>query len=133
MFVVSYGVQLGPHRVEAIVCCFGNLVDRENLWKVLNTLKPLEQAVMMMRLGPMNCTSMQHKTAHWILDVTNPQHGDIAKRLVKAALSDTELPNLWNIRLNGEYLRRSLQLLPFARCLQGDANRLQKTQTCGRY
>ena len=100
--------------MEAIVCCFGNLVDRENLWKVLNVLKPLEQAVVMIRLGPMNCTSMQHMTAHWILDVANPQHADIAKRLVKAALSDTELPNLWNIRLNGEQFCLSIHSLSFA-------------------
>ena len=94
-------MQLGPHRAEAIVCCYGNLLDPENFWTVLYALQSLEQAIVISRLSPVTCFAPQHLSMHWILDVTNPSHADIAKKLVKAASGDTELPNLWNIRLNG--------------------------------
>lgn len=41
-----------PHRVEALVILYGRLVSKEEVWKPLYVLSPVEQAVAINRLGP---------------------------------------------------------------------------------
>jgi hypothetical protein len=37
-----------------------------------------------------------------MLDLSNPGHEEVAKKLVGLAVAGGELPNFWNIRLRGE-------------------------------
>eukprot|EP00210_Caulerpa_lentillifera_P000859 g832.t1 len=100
--------KLGPHRVESVICCYANICDIENFWTVLYLLSPVEQSILLFRLSPVTCFNPNHLSLHWILDISNSIHEDIAKKLTKAALIDIELPNFWNIRLNGERRRRQI-------------------------
>lgn len=68
---------------------------------VLYALKGLEQSIAILRLGPSVCFNPKHPSMHWVLDVGNPAHEEVTKKLVYLAANDTELPNMWNIRLNG--------------------------------
>ncbi|CAD7702924.1 unnamed protein product, partial [Ostreobium quekettii] len=93
--------QLSPQRVEAAVVCYANIVDKENFWQVLYALKGIEQATAALRLGPLTVFNPKHASIHWLLDFSHPSHEEAARKLVGVASSDQELPNLWNIRLNG--------------------------------
>ncbi|KAG2440423.1 hypothetical protein HYH02_010310 [Chlamydomonas schloesseri] len=90
-----------PHRVEVLVVTFCLIVDRKNLWSLLYTLSPLEQALAMWRLGPANVFDRAHPTGHYILDLANPAHEVVARKLVELSLAQPDLPNFWNIRING--------------------------------
>lgn len=103
--------QLGPQRIEAAVACYANILDKENLWIVLYTLKGLEQSIAILRLGPNICFNSKHPSMHWVLDVSNPAHEEVTKKLVYLAANDTELSNMWNIRLNGNATYSSGYLL----------------------
>lgn len=85
-----------------MICCYANVCDIDEFWTVIYSLSPVEQSILLFRLGPVTCFNPEHLSMHWMLDVSNSMHEDIAKKLVKAALIDTELPNFWNIRLNGD-------------------------------
>lgn len=88
-----------------MVACYANILDKENLWKVLYTLNGVEQSIALLRLGPAVCFDAKHPSMHWILDVSNPAHEETTKKLVHLAASDMEFPNMWNIRLNGKYAK----------------------------
>ncbi|GMH33627.1 hypothetical protein BSKO_01461 [Bryopsis sp. KO-2023] len=93
--------QLGPQRIEIVVACYANILDKENFWQVLYALRGWEQSIAICRLGPTVCFDPKHPSLHWILDSSNPTHEEVTKKLVHLAASDTDLPNMWNIRLNG--------------------------------
>jgi hypothetical protein len=62
----------------------------------------LEQSNLLQRLGPWRLFSPAHASCHWVLDLSNPGHEEVAKKLVGLAVAGGELPNFWNIRLRGE-------------------------------
>ncbi len=62
----------------------------------------LLQANVAHRLGPANIFNAKHCSIHWVLDLVNPHHEEVAKKLVAMATASGELPNLWNIRMRGE-------------------------------
>ncbi|KAG2497889.1 hypothetical protein HYH03_004155 [Edaphochlamys debaryana] len=93
--------EASPHRVEVFVTCYCLIVDRKNVWTILYGLTALEQGLAMWRLGPANLFDRAHPTAHYILDLGNPAHEQVARKLVDLANATPELPNFWNIRLNG--------------------------------
>ena len=49
------------------------------------------------QLGP----TRPRPPGHYILDLANPQHEAVAHKLVELSLAQPELPNFWNIRING--------------------------------
>lgn len=61
----------------------------------------LEQSNLLQRLGPWRLFTPGHASCHWVLDLSNPGHEEVAKRLVGLAVAGGELPNFWNIRLRG--------------------------------
>jgi hypothetical protein len=62
----------------------------------------LEQSNLLQRLGPWRLFSAAHASCHWVLDLSNPGHEEVARKLVGLAVAGGELPNFWNIRLRGE-------------------------------
>ena len=84
-----------------MILCYSNIVDKENLWRVLYALRGLEQAMAAVRLGPTTVFDPKHPSIHWLLDLSHPSHEEVARKLVNIAAADAELPNFWNIRLNG--------------------------------
>eukprot|EP00798_Chlamydomonas_sp_ICE-L_P022708 gene22707-29864_t len=71
------------------------------IWTIMYSLRPMEQAVAMWRLGPNNLYDKHHPSGHYILDVTNPAHETIGKRLMDLAANFQDFPNIWNIRSTG--------------------------------
>lgn len=59
------------------------------------------QAVVVWRLGPANVFDRAHPSGHYVLDVSNPAHESVAKRLVDIAGNSSDMPNIWNLRMNG--------------------------------
>ncbi|KAL0041640.1 hypothetical protein WJX79_010316 [Trebouxia sp. C0005] len=93
----------GSHnRVEAAVCLYARMVDKENLWLVLYALKGLEQSEAVMRLGLKLAFNPKRCSLHFQLNVANPEHAEIAKKLVDMAQKTPEVRNWWNIRLAGK-------------------------------
>ncbi|KAL3161084.1 hypothetical protein ABBQ38_009466 [Trebouxia sp. C0009 RCD-2024] len=93
----------GSHnRVEAFVCLYARMVDKDNLWLVLYALKGLEQSVAVMRLGLRLAFNPRRCSLHFQLNAANPEHADIAKKLVDMAQKTPEVRNWWNIRLAGK-------------------------------
>jgi hypothetical protein len=75
------------HHTEATMCVY---------------VQCLEQSNLLQRLGPWRLFSAAHPSCHWVLDLSNPGHEEVAKKLVALAVAGGELPNFWNIRLRGE-------------------------------
>ncbi|KAL0042382.1 hypothetical protein WJX77_010805 [Trebouxia sp. C0004] len=93
----------GSHnRVEAVVCLYARMVDKENLWLVLYALKGLEQSEAVMRLGLKLAFNLKRCSLHFQLNVANPEHAEVAKKLVDMAQKAPEVRNWWNIRLAGK-------------------------------
>eukprot|EP00879_Flechtneria_rotunda_P023400 GHRR01024752.1.p1 GENE.GHRR01024752.1~~GHRR01024752.1.p1 ORF type:complete len:705 (+),score=359.40 GHRR01024752.1:417-2531(+) len=93
---------LSPHRVEVAVVCWPVTLDRaDNYWTVLYALQGMEQSNLLQRLGPWRLYNPQHASCHWVLDLSNPGHEEVAKKLVAQAVAGGELPNFWNIRVRG--------------------------------
>ncbi|GLI68625.1 hypothetical protein VaNZ11_013103, partial [Volvox africanus] len=90
-----------PHRVEVLVTCYCLIVDRSNIWNIMYGMEPMEQALAMWRLGPANLFDKAHPTGHYVLDLNNPHHESVARKLVELALANPDLPNFWNVRING--------------------------------
>lgn len=77
----------------------------EQFYRVLYSLRPLEQAAVAWRLGPQRIFNPRHCSLHWVLDVANPGHEEVAKKLVAMAVaSGPDTPNVWNLRLRGGLL-----------------------------
>jgi hypothetical protein len=53
------------------------------------------------RLGPAQVLDPRHPSQHWVLDLTNPAHEEVTRRLVAMAQAAGNLPNVWNLRLGG--------------------------------
>jgi hypothetical protein len=58
--------------------------------------------VLTYRLGPAQVFNPRHPAQHWVLDLTNPAHEEVARRLVALAQAAGDLPNVWNLRLRGQ-------------------------------
>ncbi|KIY91556.1 hypothetical protein MNEG_16408 [Monoraphidium neglectum] len=97
--------QFGPHRVEAAVVLFPLTVDRgDAYWTVAYALSGIEQSLLASRIGPAALFNPKRPSGHYLLDTAHPGHMEIARKLVAAAVASGELPNLWNLRLRGEWL-----------------------------
>ncbi|GAX76994.1 hypothetical protein CEUSTIGMA_g4441.t1 [Chlamydomonas eustigma] len=90
-----------PQRVEVLVILYSSIIDRENIRSILGAMRPLEQSVCMWRLGPLNLFDKSHLSGHYVLDTQNPAHEQAAHRLVNMANQNPEIPNFWNIRMQG--------------------------------
>lgn len=100
--VLVEAFSLSPHRVEVAVLCWPVTLDRaDNYWTVLYCLQCLEQSNLLQRLGPWRLYTPGHASCHWVLDLSNPGHEEVARKLVGLAVAGGELPNFWNIRLRG--------------------------------
>ena len=97
--------QAGPHRVEVVIIMYAFIVDRKQFWTVLYALRPLEQGMVVWRLGPLNVFDRAHPSLHYILNLSLPAHEKVAHMLVDMANNNnnngSEVPNFWNIRLQG--------------------------------
>mmetsp|Transcript_24719 Transcript_24719/g.67372 ORF Transcript_24719/g.67372 Transcript_24719/m.67372 type:complete len:971 (-) Transcript_24719:3284-6196(-) len=91
----------GPHKVEVAVMMWALIVDRKDFWTILYSLPPFEQSLLMWRLGPLNVLDKAHPSAHYVLDLSNNLHEQIARRLVDMAAKNPDVPNFWNLRLQG--------------------------------
>ena len=76
----------GPERVEAVVTLYNRLLDPENLWVVIYALKGLEQSTVMLRLGLRATFNPKRCSHHFKLDCSNPEHHEVAKKLVDIAI-----------------------------------------------
>eukprot|EP00798_Chlamydomonas_sp_ICE-L_P005911 gene5911-33483_t len=93
-----------PHRVEVVVLFHPLIVDRvPNFWKVVYDLRAIEQALLMWRLGPINVFDKNHPSGHYVLDLNQPLHEMVARKLVDLAAANHEFANVWNLRLNGRH------------------------------
>ncbi|KAL6748153.1 hypothetical protein V8C86DRAFT_2885468 [Haematococcus lacustris] len=91
----------GPHRVEVGVATFSRLLDRRNLWTLLYGLRSFEQGLLMWRLGPSTVFDRLHPSGHYILDLANPSHEQVARKLIEIAANNTDTSNFYNLRLQG--------------------------------
>lgn len=101
-----------PHRVEAIITLYGRMIDREEIWKPLYALRPLEQANAIWRLGPANVYQPKRCSMHWVLDCSLGAHEEVAKKLVTQATASGAVPSMYNLRLKGANRK-----LPLESCL----------------
>ena len=53
----------------------------DNFWTVMYGLAPLEQSLVATRLGPAAVYNPKHPSGHWLLDLANPGHEEVARRL----------------------------------------------------
>jgi hypothetical protein len=67
-------------------------------------LSGIEQSLLASRIGPAALFNPKRPSGHYLLDTAHPGHMEIARKLVAAAVASGELPNLWNLRLRGEWL-----------------------------
>jgi hypothetical protein len=58
--------------------------------------------VLAYRLGPSHVFNPKHPAQHWVLDLTNPAHEEVARKVVALAQGTGDLPNVWNLRLRGQ-------------------------------
>jgi hypothetical protein len=64
-------------------------------------LTGLEQSLLANRLGPAAVFNPKRPTGHWVLDAATPGGMEVGRRLVAAAVAAGDLPNIWNLRLQG--------------------------------
>ena len=65
---------------------YNRLIDPENLWVVIYALKGLEQSTIMQRLGLRATFNPRRCSHHFNLDCSNPEHAEVAKKLVDIAM-----------------------------------------------
>jgi len=56
----------------------------------------------MWRLGPDKLFDRNHPSLHYVLDISQPAHEQVARKLIDIANQNPESPNIWNIRLQGQ-------------------------------
>ncbi|KAK9826070.1 hypothetical protein WJX74_010164 [Apatococcus lobatus] len=95
------GLRPGPERVEAVVTLYNRLIDPENLWVVIYALKGLEQSTAMLRLGLRATFNPRRCSHHFNLDCSNPEHAEVARKLVDIAMKMTDSKTWFNIRVAG--------------------------------
>ncbi|KAK9817199.1 hypothetical protein WJX72_010972 [[Myrmecia] bisecta] len=95
-------IKASQDRVEALVTLYPRLVDPDELWVALYSLKGLEQSLAMSRLGLKATFNPKRCSLHFQLDVSNPEHLEVAKKLVDMAMKVPDQRNFWNIRIFGK-------------------------------
>lgn len=74
----------------------------------------------MWRLGPDVAFELRHSTMHFFLDLSNPTHEEVAKKLVHCAVNGQEndpVSRIWNLRISG----RKKPVCCFCRSLSNDS------------
>ncbi|KAK3255766.1 hypothetical protein CYMTET_35069, partial [Cymbomonas tetramitiformis] len=87
--------------LEVAVMFYKRIGDVENFSKVLYALNPLEQAIVMTRLGMPTVFTKEHCSVHFCLDCTNTEHEPIARELCKMAFKDKTKQSWNNIMVDG--------------------------------
>lgn len=105
-----------------------------------NRTQCLEQSNLLQRLGPWRLYTPGHASCHWVLDLSNPGHEEVARKLVGLAVAGGELPNFWNIRLRGElavlwqqqqrWLHDNTAVPRYRQCAAAASSRMPFVQLC---
>jgi len=98
----------GDERSEVVIIFFSKVCDRENMWKLLYSLEPMDQMFVIHRLGVQAIYDPRHPSMHYRLDFGDAEQEAFGRKHVAFAQKDQKRQSWSNIHISG----RRLNMVP---------------------